>query len=974
MLDDTFVSGTERADPEEFFALFDSIVRRPPAFHDNRLLKILSVAGLRRVTPGEGDRPLPLLTFSGPRDVRLKVVHALAGHYEKRTPNADITPSALDGDTPSQRLRALLEKASDELGREGAGGELRPAPRFPLVTFLLWLCEEPEPGRDLKEKDVRAKEAEMRRRIKARGRTALLPVKDSGQEKRDSVFAYVDRTLGAWLAGAAVLGAWAGQAISVIAALAVLLASVGAWLVYTVRNTRDWAGRRRFRWFYQDRRRQPYLSKDVTTFERFAVRVVEAARRDDTEELDKLLVHAFLEDLRQAYRRRRLRRAPWARTGYALLTMYPPERTGVDGDDDPGDPTGTGLRFMRLVHDVREETGQLDPLLVINTLPDSPVDDDDHDHGHGYGHGYGHGHGGLGPRRTDLARAAEDYEAWLHEAWLRPSASPARSCYLQVNVPRTGRDLAVDRVRGRAPLPRPPVLARRGVYWVLVASVLLMCGGFVTLNELRNRANAAEAARYCGTHAIARTAQGECVGISDGSEVFNATLRPVIERIRAQNDQVMRDRARKPYITLVYLGPLSVRHGGQGLVAGTYGELAGLLLLQEEQNREQDLRLRLLIGNVGEFSAHAERVARDVVALSRRDPTIVGVVGLGQSVDQTQRAIRALSSVGLPMIGTVNTYDKTAEFGRWRSPYYFHVAPGNERQAAAAARWARLGLTGPDGKVMRARTAAVFYDATPGDLYGENLATDFAGHFGEGLASDAVQLLPYEGVAELQRVVDQACRPRRDVYYYAGRAPQLNAFLDDLERSCGTQPLYVMAGDEITRQVIQNPIGIQQRTSLRLYYTPLAFRDLWELDWVKEKASPPGFFAEFEKLKAADPDIGDRPSEGHAMLAHDAALAFVQAAQRAFQAVEGTAPTSGMVLYELRNINQNGRRLSGATGLIDFGVSPDRHDPAGKPVLLVYVHPRTGPTLTQVCGRVTEDLIRDCDGLPQEGGTPSRTP
>lgn len=962
MLDDAGKSGTERADPEEFFALFDSIVRRPPAFPGNRLLKILSVLGLRRAGPAAGDRPLPLLTFSGSsQDATVKVVNALAGHYEKQTPNADITPSALEGRTPSERLRALLEKASDELGRDGAGGELRPAPRFPLVTFLLWLCASPPPsattGQDSgKAKDLARQDAEMRERIKARGRTALLPLKDSGRDRRDSVFAYVDRTLGAWLAGAAVLGAWVGQAISVIAALAVLLASVGAWLFYTVRNTRDWAGRRRFRWFYQDKRRQPYLSAGVFTFERFAVRVAEVAGGDDTEELDRLLVHAFLEDLRQAYRRRRLRRAPWARTGYALLTLYPPAGAATDHDD----AQDTGSRFMRLVHDVREETGQFDPLLVISALERVEVPD--------------HRHGGLSPQKTDLARAAEAYGAWLNDAWpntpaRRAYASPGTSCYLEVKVPDTGRDLALDRVRGRTPLPRPPVLARRGVYWVLVASVLLACGGFVTLNEVRNRAEAAEALRYCGTRAIARTEQGECVGISDGHQVFSPMLRPVIDKIRAENERVVREGARKPYITLVYLGAMSVRRGEPGLLAGAYGELAGLYLLQREQNRTQALRVRLLLGNAGEFSAHAERVARDVVELSRRDPTIVGVVGLGQSVQQTQEAIRTISTVGLPMIGTVNTYDDTAYFerGRWRSPYYFHVAPGNDRQAAAAVRWAkRTGLRGPDGKVMRARTAAVFYDATPTDLYSRNLAEDFARHFGA-----EADLLPYEGEVELQRVVERACRPRRDVYYYAGRAPQFTAFLDDLERSCGTRPLFLMAGDEVTRQVIHSLDDIRRRPSLRLYYTPLAFRDLWDLDWVRTRISLPSFFADFDTLRR-EPDVGDLPSEGHAMLAHDAALAFVHAAQRALQGT--AAPTSGMVLYELRNINQNGRRLTGATGLIDFGFLPDRHDPNGKPVLLVYVDPRTGPTLIQVCGRVTEDpaLSRDCEGLPQEGGAPPR--
>lgn len=950
---------TERVDLDEFFALFDSIVRRPPAFHENRLLKLLAALGLRRPVPGEGDRPLPLITFSGPRDVRLTVVHALVGHYEKRTPYADITPSALEGRTPSERLRALLERASDELGRGDSGST--PPPRFPLMTFLLWLCEEQALRDVLAQKD---KDAAMRRRIKARGRTALLPRKDKDNDGErvavDSVFAYVDRTLGAWLAGAAVLGAWAGHFISVLAGLAVLLATVGAWFVYTVRNTRDWAGRRRFRWFYQDKRRQPYLSQDVGTFERFALRVVEAAHSGDPgrlEQLDKLLVHAFLEDLRRAYRRTRLRRVPWTRTGYALLTLYPPDyspdygRTADEDDEGPGDPTGTGVRFLRLVHDVRAETRQLDPLLVINALPGPPLPDGQDEHMHG----------GLAPRTTDIDQAVHEYNRWLHDAWLGPCAAPYSSCYLRIEIPHTERDLARDRIRSRAPLPKPPLAARRGVYWVLVGLVIALSAGYVWHNAQLDQVRQVEASRYCRKPDIMRTEHGECVGVGNGY-VFHPSLKPILDRIEAENRQVMS--SGKPYITLVYLGAMSARQGRPELIAGVYGELVGLHVQQLAQNRDQPLQLRLLLGNVGEYSAYAGRVAQDVVRLSAADPTIVGVVGLGQSVAQTQAAIRELSRVGLPIIGTVNTYDGTARFGNWRSPYYFHVAPSNDRQAAAAVRWAKeVGLPGPDGKPVRAREAAVFYDATPTDLYSKNLAEDFARHFGR----DA-ELLPYQGAIELQQAVDTACQEGYDLYYYAGRAPQLNAFLDDLERQCGTPTLYVMAGDEVTRQVIDDPKAIKDRPSVRFFYTPLAFRGLWDLDWVREVAQPPRFFTRFDELRedlAKGTNPGLPPSEGHAMLAHDAALAFVEAAQPALQAGR---PTSGMVLYELRDINVRG----GATGLISFGTSRNSHDPEGKPVLLVHFDPEKGPTLKEVCGSVTPTLTQRCPGLPQEGGDPAR--
>ncbi|RJL30790.1 ABC transporter substrate-binding protein [Bailinhaonella thermotolerans] len=987
---------------DDLYDLFDEIVRRPPAFTGGPLSRLLGFLGLRARHPGEGDRPLPLICFhvdddaaearrtagarppaarpaavrgpislaggtrtgtGGPRRPRWRerlagrggeetaeqarsreaedpvtvpeagtaseVAVRLAHYYNEKVPYTDINVTAL-GDR--DQLRGLLVKACGELGRTGIR-QVGPAPRFPLVTFLLWLCNtEPlgagsgaaklgEPGGD-----EAAKAREMRERIRNRGRTQLLP----GMKRRDSVIEYLDRTLAAWLAGAAVVGATLGKVVSVVAMLVVLVVGVSGWLLQTWIRTRDWAGRRRYAWFL-DPRRQPYLAGSGSgrgRFERFAVRAVE---RRHTEEFDKLLVHAFLEDLRQAYRRRRRRRAPWARTGYCVMWL------------DAVEPGDAGARFMRLVNTVREETGEIDPLVIVSSGERDPAPRPDP----------------VRPFAAGMRDARKVYERWLRRA-----TRPYGGGYLSIGL-APGSHRLLDDKRDRK-LPRVPFPARRPVHWAAIGTLMAVAIGYVGLdawNDLKHAERveaqrARDRAQYCLKPDIVRVRDRggeECVGVTDGGFAFDRLMDPVQKVIKRQNDEV----GNKPHITLVYAGPMSVRDKGRGLLPGSPSELAGIAAHQRARNSAQELKLKVLVANVGERSRFADTVARSIVDRARRDPSIVGVVGLGQSVLETQRAIQALADAGLPIVGTVNTYDRTAETEVGTSPFYFRVAPPNSRQAAAAAYWARSGLPrdARGGGAYKAKTAAVLYDASPSDLYSPNLARDFQASFGE----PAAELFPYRGQAELQQAVDQACKKRPDLYYYAGRASEFPAFLNDLRSStCGGEGrLHVLAGDDVSRYVASHGKTLGGDESLVLHYTPLAARQAWQAPWVGPDVPAPSFLRELDAMRdQIGPDIVS--SQSHAMLGHDAALAFTQAAQRAMRLQRGNTPTYGTVLYELRNTYLEQGATYGTTGLIDFGREARSHDPVNKAVFLVHV---TGEEqrLVAVCGRLTTTSDHPCD-------------
>lgn len=119
----------------------------------------------------------------------------------------------------------------------------------------------------------------------------------------------------------------------------------------------------RYRWFM----RQQYLAPlQSVNFLGFAERLTKRVRQpEDAEQVDRLLVHAFLEDLRRAYYRRTCRLEGWQRTAYPVVLIDEAAK-GTDGH-----------RLLQLINDVRNETGQSDPLLVVcssdDEVPQAPT-------------------------------------------------------------------------------------------------------------------------------------------------------------------------------------------------------------------------------------------------------------------------------------------------------------------------------------------------------------------------------------------------------------------------------------------------------------------------------------------------------------------------------------------------------------------------------------------------------------------------
>ncbi|WP_214416364.1 hypothetical protein [Sphaerisporangium fuscum] len=903
-----------------------------------------------RPTWRTGDLPVPVLSVTGPYAATVAVAEALERLCDG-TPFARVTPSP-DPETaspfaaeqpaaPYVPLMKQLRDATRELATVAPPGEAHL--RFPLFAQVLWLLElqVPEDEPDRLHDGVKKAISQRRRQIRA----------GSGQDRRNfwaNVRAYAEGPLPAWAAGTALLSAgWASQLTTLFGVCAILAGPVIGSL-HVLLLSRSWAGRRRYRWFC----RQPYLMPEQRRNQPhdmagFAVRLLQARRRataaptpqagrsggDPAEErkrqeaaranegIEHLLVNAFLEDLRQGYERRLWkvwRRVAWARTSYPVLLL--------EG----------GNELVTRVEEVRATTCLPDPLLVVVT----------------------------GPSRRPLMPAPQPSAGrpapvmagrpeLTEELWAQWRAELARDRALG-----SQRVLRIDMDENDAPYlkssavravgRRRPLLAHPLLPWVAVSAL-------VSLSLVRVLATATT---HCGPD-IWRAQSGECVGISEGGFVFAPHLAPVLHLIDDQNRQVLA--SGHPYATVIYFGKLTTsghsQAGAGDALSDIHGELTGIAMKQRRLiatgGDGSKLQMRVLVANAGADFRYAQDVAREVLRRIEDDPTVVGVVGLGESRQYVQDAVQLLARRAVPVLSTTASYDDLGLRAGTREviPSFFPLAAPDERLARTAATWARAGLGDP--KVAPARTVAVFIDTTISDLFGKDLGVRFAREFGKGAG-----VVQYDNAASLEsRVADMCALPTQpDLVYYAGRTAQFGALVDALGSST-CKPLTVMANDDITQYVNDNARALGRNRRVRVTYVALAS----QMAWANVPAQySTGFYQDFDAFTASlgvkDVPPVLRPSKEYAVQAKDATEALMRAAQEAYSGQGGPSSQGGEpgtvdrggVLLALEKLKEFG----GDSGLVKLHGAADGRHALDRPILLVTVDDDGEQKVVRQCGRL----------------------
>ncbi|MBB5826938.1 ABC transporter substrate-binding protein [Micromonospora carbonacea] len=558
-----------------------------------------------------------------------------------------------------------------------------------------------------------------------------------------------------------------------------VLPGVTFWLL-----TNGWllgAGRR-FRWFL----RQQYLAPELAAgdFVAFASRLTVPSREtEDQEQIDLLLVHAFLQDLRVEHRRRPWRLRPWRRTACPVLLL------------DGLAPGNGGYALVRLINAVRDETGRSDPLLVISNGHDVPPD-------------------GLSP--TDPAVAGQlvplDGVEGAYRAWRSglPRARRARednAWYLQVEVPAA--DLTPFRNRlSRIVPPRPPWLARPVALVALVAVVLTTFGVWQIPGQAQRWRADCEwppSARGGGlVHTAVR--DGQCIGYSDhGRQLFSRdeSLLAVQRQIFDQNREVeaawavRRDR---PRVTLVYFGSLTKPDAlpGEETFAGEREELQGMAAAQrraylEANDDRANPYLRIVVANAGQEMRYAGDVVRMLADLARDEPTVLGVVGLVESRKAVQDAIKALGDLNLPVLAPTLSADRIAD----ASSRYLQISAPNIDEATL--------VHDHVTEVLKKKRIFNFYtygnvDPDVGareDLYVNTLRDGLRSRFG----GDAYQETYWRQGVDLTPVC--ADRFGDGVVFFGGRYTEFGAFAARLAENCsGRVPLLI--GDDSVNRYLAN--------------------------------------------------------------------------------------------------------------------------------------------------------------------------
>ncbi|MEU9742962.1 hypothetical protein AB0E12_27650 [Micromonospora chersina] len=521
---------------------------------------------------------------------------------------------------------------------------------------------------------------------------------------------------------------------------------------------------RQYRWFM----RQQYLApRQSVTFLGFAERLT-AGWRDGEHpaQVEKLLLHAFLEDLRQAYRRRFWRPGDWRRTAYPVLLL-----DGVATDN-------VGHTLIRLLDEVRNETGRNDPLLVVAVAAGPPPEP---------------------AAARPVVQAEEAYEEWAEAL---PEIRRLR---------RPGAWLVVLRIDGDdlgAPVgvappalvaPDPPWWSRRFLP-AAVALVLLAGVGVWATGRW-----APDCRPWPTDRVTVRLVGGECVGYSDtAGQVFNSEpgqdrLRAVQRRIFAQNraaEEVWRrSDHRRPYLTLVYLGSLtgnrtradeesyvSEREELEGMATAQYA------LLKESAAADDAALLHIVVANAGRQMRHAGEAVRLLEGLARDDPTVLGVVGLVDSRTSTASALRELNRVGLPVLAPTLSADRMDA----NSSLYLAMSAPNREQVRMVEAYAR--------QVLRVGEAHVYWTTGEGSSLAEDL---YVATLVDGLRERFGSRLTRLDEWRSGRRMTQECG-YSGMLFFAGRWSEFDGFLRAL-KECGADPPRHLVADDSVNRYMANP-------------------------------------------------------------------------------------------------------------------------------------------------------------------------
>jgi hypothetical protein len=492
--------------------------------------------------------------------------------------------------------------------------------------------------------------------------------------------------------------------------------------------------------------------------------------------------------------------------------------------------------------------------------------------------------------------------------------------------------------------PRPAVLV------VVVLSLVLATAVAWGINTLVNACG--------GPGSGVSRVDGECVGVTDGSYVFDPALADVEAKIAAENARVA---GSGHTVTVALLNLMTVNNTSPVSLAEVVNQLEGAYTAQYRANQTNDLGdpsplIRLVLANEGSHENQWQPVVHQIEGMVGDQDPLVAVTGLGVSVKQTEDGAKDLAAHHIPMVGALTTAD---ELNYKNIPGFIRVAPSDAEyvQSLLAYLQHRQDPHRQDQQRQDFDSAILVYDTNSddsGDLFTRSLrnnlrsgmkslikstpAQGFTGTSGQSPGNPDLFSVTTGNICAVSAV-------KPPVILFAGRALDLLTFLQSLEaRICSDKPMTVLTAN--------TNLGTLDEAALehgKITVVNAAASD--PADWANNVLGTPPhfgeFISEFRKLGFDPAHLHD----GDAIANHDALATAIKAARLA--ASQAPSSQNGVpklidVSHQMLNLNTL-NLVPGASGNLTYqfrgqnGEGEDSGNPCDKPIPILEVPPYKPP-------------------------------
>ncbi len=174
---------------------------------------------------------------------------------------------------------------------------------------------------------------------------------------------------------------------------------------------------------------------------------------------------------------------------------------------------------------------------------------------------------------------------------------------------------------------------------------------------------------------------GECVGVTDGSYLFDPAFAQVQKKISDENVWVRRQRS---YVTVALLNPLTATPTSVLSTEEILEQLEGAYTAQYQANHTSAVGdsgppIQLVLANEGSTEDQGQPVVEQLVEMAgQEDNPLVAVAGLGVSIAQTRQGAQELSHHDIPMVGAIIAADG---FDHNQIPGFIRVSPTTQDYA-----------------------------------------------------------------------------------------------------------------------------------------------------------------------------------------------------------------------------------------------------------------------------------------------------